>query len=174
MQVLFCYWFTVVPLDFQLQPPAHDDHSCTFVVLSGSHCCTTMPVSSVWKKLCLADYKLYITEQNNSLIVSFTKELTDHSSFLSLITLYIIWCLTASPMNNLISYPNITAFHSMMLLSEGAPLTPAGGSSWSLQPATETQINAIQWLKIEIEVNSKDWNFMLSKQTTVFSTRDTC
>ena len=30
------------------------------------------------------------------------------------------------------AYPNITAFHSIMLLSVGAPLTPAGGSSWSL------------------------------------------
>ncbi len=30
------------------------------------------------------------------------------------------------------SHPNITAFHIMMLFSDGAPLTPAGGSSWSL------------------------------------------
>ena len=30
------------------------------------------------------------------------------------------------------AYPNITAFHNIMLLSVGAPLTPAGGSSWSL------------------------------------------
>lgn len=31
------------------------------------------------------------------------------------------------------TYPNITAFHSMMLLSVGAPLTPAGGSSCNLK-----------------------------------------
>ena len=29
-------------------------------------------------------------------------------------------------------YPKMTAFHSMMLLSWGAPLMPAGGSCWSL------------------------------------------
>ena len=28
-----------------------------------------------------------------------------------------------------VPYPNMTAFHSMILLSVGAPLTPAGGSS---------------------------------------------
>lgn len=27
------------------------------------------------------------------------------------------------------TYPNITAFHTMILFSDGAPLTPAGGSS---------------------------------------------
>ena len=36
------------------------------------------------------------------------------------------------------SYPKMTAFHSMMLLSVGAPLTPAGGSSWSLQLFIDT------------------------------------
>jgi len=30
------------------------------------------------------------------------------------------------------NYPNMTAFHNIMLFSVGAPLTPAGGSSWSL------------------------------------------
>lgn len=30
------------------------------------------------------------------------------------------------------SYPNMTAFHTMILFSDGAPLTPAGGSSCSL------------------------------------------
>jgi len=30
------------------------------------------------------------------------------------------------------TYPKITAFHSIILLSVGAPLTPAGGSSCSL------------------------------------------
>lgn len=29
-------------------------------------------------------------------------------------------------------YPNMTAFHTMILFSDGAPLTPAGGSSCSL------------------------------------------
>ena len=30
------------------------------------------------------------------------------------------------------TYPNMTAFHNIMLLSVGAPLTPAGGSSCNL------------------------------------------
>ncbi|RNA08118.1 hypothetical protein BpHYR1_013574 [Brachionus plicatilis] len=30
------------------------------------------------------------------------------------------------------AYPKMTAFQSIMLLSVGAPLTPTGGSSWSL------------------------------------------
>lgn len=35
------------------------------------------------------------------------------------------------------SYPNMTAFHTMMLFSDGAPLTPAGGSSCSLHKKTK-------------------------------------
>ena len=31
------------------------------------------------------------------------------------------------------SYPNITAFHNIILLSVGAPLTPTGGSSCNLK-----------------------------------------
>lgn len=31
------------------------------------------------------------------------------------------------------NYPNITAFHNMILFSVGAPLTPAGGSSCNLR-----------------------------------------
>ena len=38
----------------------------------------------------------------------------------------------------LLTHPNITAFHSMMLFSVGAPLTPAGGSCCNL--ATERHI----------------------------------
>ena len=32
--------------------------------------------------------------------------------------------------------PNITAFHNIILLSVGAPLTPAGGSSCNLDKET--------------------------------------
>lgn len=31
------------------------------------------------------------------------------------------------------AYPKMTAFHTMILFSDGAPLTPAGGSSCRLQ-----------------------------------------
>lgn len=31
------------------------------------------------------------------------------------------------------SYPNITAFHCIILFSDGAPLTPTGGSSCNLR-----------------------------------------
>ena len=34
--------------------------------------------------------------------------------------------------NSFSTYPNITAFHNIMLLSVGAPFTPAGGSSCNL------------------------------------------
>lgn len=37
--------------------------------------------------------------------------------------------------------PNITAFHIMILLSVGAPETPVGGSSWSLQINKTTENN---------------------------------
>lgn len=38
-----------------------------------------------------------------------------------------------TPLDHLYSsYPKITAFQTIMLFSDGAPLTPAGGSSWSL------------------------------------------
>lgn len=37
------------------------------------------------------------------------------------------------PPPSLPTHPKMTAFHTMMLFSEGAPLTPAGGSSCSLR-----------------------------------------
>lgn len=37
------------------------------------------------------------------------------------------------PPPSLSTHPKMTAFHTMMLFSEGAPLTPAGGSSCSLR-----------------------------------------
>lgn len=38
------------------------------------------------------------------------------------------------------SYPNMTAFHTMILFSDGAPLTPTGGSSCSLYNKKERKI----------------------------------
>ena len=40
--------------------------------------------------------------------------------------------------------PKITAFQSIILLSVGAPLTPTGGSSWSLKSRNNRQ--AFSWL----------------------------
>lgn len=44
--------------------------------------------------------------------------------------------LMAAPVNYRLvgdAYPKMTAFQTMMLFSDGAPLTPAGGSSCSLK-----------------------------------------
>jgi len=40
------------------------------------------------------------------------------------------------------THPKMTAFHTMMLFSEGAPLTPAGGSSCSLQGTARAEAPA--------------------------------
>lgn len=46
-------------------------------------------------------------------------------------------------------YPNMTAFHNMMLLSVGAPLTPAGGSSCNLHRVRSMGKEGVSliWLK---------------------------
>lgn len=46
-----------------------------------------------------------------------------------------------------LSYPNMTAFHTMMLFSEGAPLTPAGGSSCSLDKEIKNETVKAEPLK---------------------------
>lgn len=38
------------------------------------------------------------------------------------------------------TYPKMTAFHTMILFSDGAPLTPAGGSSCSLTDEMDSYI----------------------------------
>lgn len=38
------------------------------------------------------------------------------------------------------TYPKMTAFHIIILLSVGAPLTPAGGSSWSLKQTNSIEL----------------------------------
>lgn len=38
-----------------------------------------------------------------------------------------------------LTYPKMTAFHTMILFSDGAPLTPAGGSSCSLRDTVKAQ-----------------------------------
>lgn len=49
------------------------------------------------------------------------------------------------------TYPNITAFHTMILFSDGAPLTPAGGSSWSLGCLFQNkQVSQIRFRKVQI------------------------
>ena len=45
------------------------------------------------------------------------------------------------------SYPNMTAFHSIILFSVGAPLTPAGGSSCNLK---KSKIIIILWPNTEL------------------------
>lgn len=44
-----------------------------------------------------------------------------------------IFNLNVPSSNGVFSGPNINAFHTMMLCSDGAPLTPVGGSSWILK-----------------------------------------
>lgn len=45
-----------------------------------------------------------------------------------------------NPRAELFAYPNITAFQIIILFSDGAPLTPAGGSSWSLKEKRKRNI----------------------------------
>ena len=53
------------------------------------------------------------------------------------------------------SYPNMTAFYSIILFSVGAPLTPAGGSSCNLK---KSKIIIILWPNTELpSINFFDW-----------------
>jgi hypothetical protein len=46
-------------------------------------------------------------------------------------------------MNAHATYPKITACHSMILLSKGAPLTPEGGSFWILRKSRRRRLRAV-------------------------------
>ena len=54
--------------------------------------------------------------------------LTNHDEIIGLL----IVSLNVPSSNGVSAGPNMTAFHCMILLSHGAPLTPAGGSSCNL------------------------------------------
>jgi len=44
--------------------------------------------------------------------------------------------------------PKMTAFQTMMLFSDGAPLTPAGGSSWRLKNKLPKEVTFIYYTNI--------------------------
>ncbi len=64
------------------------------------------------------------------------------------------------------TYPNITAFHTMILFSDGAPLTPAGGSSWSLGCLFQNKQGCqIRFRKVQInETNNFPFTIHLTEQ----------
>lgn len=72
------------------------------------------------------------------------------------------------PSSNGVSWgPNITAFHTIMLFSPGAPLTPSGGSSWSLLKSLIKRrlaaVDILSFLKIRVQLVEMSFTIFVSE-----------